>query len=110
MDIHPCSFHTNASHRFDTARATWTYILPSKAVTSTKMYDYHPPIPSSGVSDPESPDSSLGDCAICMEVIYAEDPRQRQQVAGGLLHKVSARRNYSLAPCSHLFHTECLEK
>ncbi|EGO20800.1 hypothetical protein SERLADRAFT_442156 [Serpula lacrymans var. lacrymans S7.9] len=109
-----------------------TFFLP-KRFTSTKMYDYHPPIPSSGVSDPESPDSSLGDCAICMEVIYAEDPRQRQQVAGGLLHKVSARRNYSLAPCSHLFvgasmiliptytfnnsfdndlqkHTECLEK
>lgn len=86
--------------------------------------------------DPESPEQSLGDCAICMDAILV-DPSLRQRKgksfdgsnekfssggsssgrSGGLLNAMhvgvggaTARKNYSLAPCHHLFHTECLEK
>lgn len=64
-----------------------------------------------------------------MEAIHAEEPNPLQHVAVGLLHKVGGRKNYSLAPCHHLFvrdpstwwvlaklthlssqHTECLDK
>ena len=31
------------------------------------------------------------------------ESKQLQQVAGGLLHTVGARKGYSLAPCHHLF-------
>ncbi|KAF8840833.1 hypothetical protein BDN67DRAFT_950901 [Paxillus ammoniavirescens] len=84
------------------------FFLPKRFAT-TQTYNYHPPLPLS-VSDPESPDQSLGDCSICMEPIHADDPRHLQQVASGLLQKVGGRKNYSMAPCHHLFHTDCLEK
>ncbi|KAF9219800.1 hypothetical protein BS17DRAFT_788799 [Gyrodon lividus] len=84
------------------------FFLPKRFAT-TQIYNYHPPLPSSA-SDPESPDQPLGDCSICMEPIHADDPKQLQQVASGLLQKVGGRKNYSLAPCHHLFHTDCLEK
>jgi len=99
-----------------------------------KTYDYHPPMP---LPDPESPEQSLGDCAICMDAIHV-DPSLRSRskssdekgewdgnskgknrwkgksagagAAGGLLNAVqmgvggvSSRKNYSLAPCHHLF-------
>ena len=38
-----------------------------------------------------------------MERIYVNDSKQLQQVTSGLLHTVGARKNYSLAPCHHLF-------
>jgi len=39
-----------------------------------------------------------------MEAIHAEDPKPLQHVvAVGLLQKVGGRKNYSLAPCHHLF-------
>ncbi|KAF9244652.1 hypothetical protein BU15DRAFT_41826 [Melanogaster broomeanus] len=85
-----------------------SFFLPKRFAT-TQIYDYHPPLPLS-VSDPESPDQSLGDCSICMEPIHVDEPKQLQQVASGLLQKVGGRKNYSLAPCHHLFHTDCLEK
>ncbi|KIJ65119.1 hypothetical protein HYDPIDRAFT_175153 [Hydnomerulius pinastri MD-312] len=84
------------------------FFLP-KRFAAAQTYNYHPPLPLS-ISDPESPDQSLGDCAICMEAIHAEDSKQLQQVASGLLQKVAGRKNYSLAPCHHLFHTDCLEQ
>ncbi|KAF8433251.1 hypothetical protein L210DRAFT_3623175 [Boletus edulis BED1] len=80
-----------------------TFFLPKRFAT-TETYNYHPPLPLS-VSDTEAPDHSLGDCSICMEAIHAEDP-----LAVGLLQKVGGRKNYSLAPCQHLFHTDCLDK
>lgn len=124
--------------------ATRTHILSSQTRTSildvghhvptfplqfatTETYNYHPPLPLS-VSDPEAPEQSLGDCSICMEAIHADDPKPLQHVAAGLLQKVGGRKNYSLAPCHHLFvrapsicvlfdvthsspqHTDCLEK
>jgi len=38
-----------------------------------------------------------------MEGIHVNDSKQLQQVTNGLLHTVGARKNYSLAPCHHLF-------
>ncbi|KAH7885835.1 hypothetical protein F5I97DRAFT_1809172 [Phlebopus sp. FC_14] len=84
------------------------FFLPKRFAT-VQTYDYHPPLPLSA-SDPESPDQSLGDCAICMEAIHVDDGKPSHQVASGLLQKVGRRKNYSLAPCHHLFHTDCLEK
>lgn len=108
--------------------------------------------------DLESPEPSLGDCAICMDAILI-DPLLRLQsksselrngekssglsdtkkgkTVGNMINAMqigvgvtNARKNYSLAPCSHLFvsfpwcdvtvnfalltfitkHTDCLEK
>src|SRR5436190_12638790 len=67
-----------------------------------QAYDYHPPMPLSGmgVSDVESPEHSLGDCAICMDGIYVE--KDGEAGAGRLLSKVGGgahmkgRKNYSL--------------
>jgi len=109
--------------------------------------------------DSESPEQSLGDCAICMDAIIVDpalrhrsksfDAREEWEDENGTppsvskkgnsvgsvfnamhigVNATSARKNYSLAPCSHLFvsllslwgvaavlnfflkHTECLEK
>ena len=79
-------------------------------VVKVETYDYHPPMP---LPDAESPEQSLGDCAICMDAITV-DPALRQHVdektdgnslarrTGGLLAQ-GARKTYSLAPCHHLF-------
>ncbi|EIW79060.1 hypothetical protein CONPUDRAFT_107113 [Coniophora puteana RWD-64-598 SS2] len=112
------------------------FFLP-KRYAAAHVYDYHPPLPPRpSAGDPEAghTDASLGDCAICMEAIRAEDPRGGTASAGrrstsslagaaapsgvgagvgvsmGLLKRVGTRRHYSLAPCHHLFHTECLER
>ncbi|KAG6827207.1 hypothetical protein H0H92_012791 [Tricholoma furcatifolium] len=108
------------------------FFLP-KQFSKIKTYDYHPTIP---LPDPEAPEQSLGDCAICMDAIIISDSRGRSGVVDkekaewdaeqsgsgtrkrtGLfsgfqmgIEGATARRSYSLAPCSHLFHTECLEK
>ncbi|KAF7309806.1 RING-type domain-containing protein [Mycena indigotica] len=102
-----------------------TFFLPRKYAV-VKAHDYHPvmPIPD---NDVESADLSLGDCAICMDAIYADPSLRRRRTSlddkggsgkarsGGILNAVhiggaNSRKNYSLAPCHHLFHTECLEK
>ncbi|KJA28091.1 hypothetical protein HYPSUDRAFT_34432 [Hypholoma sublateritium FD-334 SS-4] len=113
-----------------------TFFLP-KQYSHPKLYDYHPPMP---LPDPESPEPSLGDCAICMDAILVDSllrPRSKSfdlrdahdEIGTGLSNAkkgksvsdmlsamqmgvgaAHARKNYSLAPCSHLFHTECLEK
>ncbi|KAG6852138.1 hypothetical protein C0991_002659 [Blastosporella zonata] len=88
---------------------------------TVKTYDYHPPMP---LPDPEAPEQSLGDCAICMDAIIVgrntgSASAKEWDVEGGEgLNKKSAslltefqmgiegsvaRRTYSLAPCSHLF-------
>ncbi|KZP30544.1 hypothetical protein FIBSPDRAFT_777298 [Athelia psychrophila] len=101
------------------------FFLPKRFVKA-KSYDYHPPMP---LPDPESPEQSLGDCAICMDAIILEGSQRRRKSldqwgdhglgsgGGGLLNAVQmgvggngARKNYSLAPCHHLFHTACLER
>lgn len=73
-----------------------------------QTYDYHPAIP---LPDPEAPEQSLGDCAICMDAIQIDAAfRQRPDEKGeglarrtGALLMQSARKSYSLAPCHHLF-------
>ncbi|KAJ6607473.1 hypothetical protein B0H10DRAFT_550301 [Mycena sp. CBHHK59/15] len=116
-----------------------TFFLP-RMYAAVKTYDYHPimPLP----DDPESPDQTFGDCAICMDTIHVDPSLRRRaksfddktdwekssgkaagkrkargRTAGGILNAVqmgvgsaTARQNYSLAPCHHLFHTDCLEK
>lgn len=76
--------------------------------------------------DSESPEQSLGDCAICMDAIVLDISVRRRSksfegkgdtgtkgdraVPGGLLNAMQmgvgvsgTRKNYSLAPCHHLF-------
>lgn len=92
-------------------------------------YDYHPPLP---IPDSGS-EQSLGDCAICMDMIMVDPSlRQRSKSSdqreywddkglsspsfmkgnsvGDAIHAMqmgvnvtTARKHYSLAPCSHLF-------
>ncbi|KDR80565.1 hypothetical protein GALMADRAFT_61277 [Galerina marginata CBS 339.88] len=112
-----------------------TFFLPQR-FTHAKPHDYHPLMQP---PDTEAPDQSLGDCAICMDAITVDpllrrrskslDTRDEWDDKGGRsgfrmgksvgsvfnamqmgVGATSARKNYSLAPCSHLFHTECLEK
>ncbi|KAI0703928.1 hypothetical protein C8Q76DRAFT_752964 [Earliella scabrosa] len=103
------------------------FFLPQR-MARVQTYDYHPPLP---LPDPEAPDQSLGDCAICMDAIVVDPALRRRSLSGdgkesaglgmgmgmemarkGLLGKVAAggRKTYSLAPCHHLFHTACLER
>ncbi|KAI0351865.1 hypothetical protein OH77DRAFT_1486589 [Trametes cingulata] len=95
------------------------FFLP-KRMSRAQTYDYHPPLP---LPDPEAPEQTLGDCAICMDAILVDpslrrrskssDGKERPVIgrAGGILGKVGgARKTYSLAPCHHLFHTACLER
>ncbi|KAF9074941.1 hypothetical protein BDP27DRAFT_1316219 [Rhodocollybia butyracea] len=123
------------------------FFLP-KRFSTVNTYNYHPPLP---MPDEESPEKSLGDCAICMDAILI-DPSLRQpnekenpdnwdskasgtDGPGGRRKSISSRgstgvidpsgfldavqrgvgnavtrKSYSLAPCHHLFHTECLER
>ncbi|KAI0060229.1 hypothetical protein BV25DRAFT_1807734 [Artomyces pyxidatus] len=87
------------------------FFLPAR-YSRRHAYDYHPPLPAP--SDPEA-HGSLGDCAICMDaIVYDGDEDEEKHVTGVLgIHvpvKGNGRRNYSLSPCAHLFHTECLER
>ncbi|KAG6898323.1 hypothetical protein C0992_011915 [Termitomyces sp. T32_za158] len=96
------------------------FFLP-KRYLEIKTYDYHPPLP---MPDPEAPEQSLGDCAICMDAIvvdsrgrsgvpekeiYAEGESGSKKSSGLLsgfqmgIEGAGTRRIYSLAPCSHLF-------
>ena len=93
------------------------FFLPRR-MARVQSYDYHPIIP---MPDPEAPDQTLGDCAICMDAILVDPARSKEgegkelPLGGlglgrtGLLGKVgaSARKSYSLAPCHHLFVSVC---
>ncbi|KAI0683663.1 hypothetical protein BC835DRAFT_1295386 [Cytidiella melzeri] len=93
-----------------------TLFLP-QGMTSTDMYDYHPPLPAPGL---ETPGESLGDCCICMDAIQVDralrgNHDERKEHHGLARHTTNlwaknARKSYSLAPCNHLFHTACLER
>lgn len=80
---------------------------------ASASYDYHPPLPPTS-DDAESSSVALGDCAICMDAIARDDsggPDSKEQP--DVLRRFAGRgkrRNYALAPCHHLFHTECLER
>jgi len=98
------------------------FFLP-QSYAPVKIYDYHPPIP---LPPLDSPNQTLGDCAICMDDIlvdsamrdatahegHAVDDEKKSFLDVVLLHEgepAGGRKTYSLAPCQHLFHTECLE-
>ncbi|KIY45018.1 hypothetical protein FISHEDRAFT_77045 [Fistulina hepatica ATCC 64428] len=94
-----------------------TFFLP-KRFAAVKGYDYHPVLP---LPDDEAPEQTLGDCSICMEAIEIDVPQRvplfdkegklrAPSALGTALTVAQARKNYSLAPCHHLFHTECLER
>lgn len=74
-------------------------------VATMDTYNYHPPL---AVPDSEAPEQSLGDCAICMDAISVDRSFRDEKSEGSLLSKGAlwaqgARKNYSLAPCHHLF-------
>ena len=93
------------------------FFLPQR-VSRVQTYNYHPAIP---LPDPEAPEQTLGDCAICMEAILVDpslrrrskssDAKERPVIGVGdgialpFLKKVggATRKTYSLAPCHHLF-------
>lgn len=90
------------------------FFLPAR-YAAVQTYDYHPPLP---MVDSEAPEQSLGDCAICMDTITIDVPaRTRSKSLDGLekgdererlgllgiAQMNAARKNYSLAPCHHLF-------
>ncbi|KAL0955123.1 hypothetical protein HGRIS_004036 [Hohenbuehelia grisea] len=110
-----------------------TFFLPAR-YSKPNTYNYHPVLP---LPDPEAPEQSLGDCAICMDAIQVDQVSRRRSeekrdhshgyndtssswtkgTSTGLFSavqrgvgSVTARKTYSLAPCHHLFHTECLER
>lgn len=91
-------------------------------------YDYHQPLP---MPDPEAPEQDFGNCSICMEPIVVaqgtsstsdkhphatESSTPLGAAASGVGHvgskvmSMNIRRTYALAPCHHLFHTECLSQ
>ena len=85
-----------------------TFFLPHQMAKPTG-YDYHPPIP---LPDPEAPEQTLGDCAICMDTIEVDaslrqksgdDEKSGSGGVGGLWAQAGVRKSYSLAPCHHLF-------
>ena len=81
-------------------------------------YDYHPPLP---LPDSDLPEKSLGDCAICMDIIMVDPSSRRRSKSSDQrgnwddkgpsfrkgnsigVNVTTARNHYSLAPCSHLF-------
>jgi len=98
-----------------------TYLLKLYQYKTVELYDYHPPLP---LPRSDSAEQSLGDCAICMDAIVIENrtrgasekewdleganetsTRERSLGGAGLFGAMQtmARKNYSLAPCQHLF-------
>jgi len=130
--------------RYPVAGPLWTYILFTSSsesptysslarirpvltmcleFTTVRTYDYHPPM---RLPDSESPDRSLGDCAICMDAIIFDPPAGEKGIStskdaawagaveghsSGIFNVVhrnvvgtaNMRKSYSLAPCHHLF-------
>ena len=91
-------------------------------VNKPQVYDYHPVLP---LPDPEAPEQSLGDCAICMEpiVVHPEGVgfgsigeksesggAASVTVGASMLLNAGMRRSYAFTPCSHIMHTSCLEQ
>lgn len=104
------------------------FFMP-EAYGTEVIYNYHPPMPAS--SDTEGGDQNLGDCGICMDTIKIRHRRKSIDEKAGAAYQnlpaastsaatgrrwfgraraVRERKTYSLAPCHHLFHTDCLEK
>ncbi|KAG7444427.1 uncharacterized protein BT62DRAFT_987876 [Guyanagaster necrorhizus] len=114
------------------------FFLPAK-YAAVKAYDYHPVLPLPDPEAPEQSLGDCVICLDAI-LIESPLLRKRKSIdekhddwdtrstankrkiakgidASGILNAVQAgvgnavaRKNYSLAPCHHLFHTECLEK
>ena len=68
-----------------------------------EAYNYHPLLPP---SDPESPSKEEEKvCSICMEQVDTQPGPSSEVLLG-----INPRRGYALAPCHHLFHTNCLSQ
>ncbi|KAL1717484.1 hypothetical protein EV715DRAFT_202986 [Schizophyllum commune] len=80
-----------------------TFFMPARLATRNDVYDYHPSLP----TDLEA---ALGDCAICMEAIDIGGEGGSGEKETSMAPLRGARKEYSLAPCHHLFHTKCLER
>jgi transmembrane E3 ubiquitin-protein ligase len=87
------------------------FFLPKSLNATAPVYDYHPPL--TAPADAEAGGKTLGDCAICMDAIVAEEGDGEEDedgggttVAGAIVgraKKARARKGYALAPCHHLF-------
>ncbi|KAJ7606163.1 hypothetical protein DFH06DRAFT_1251770 [Mycena polygramma] len=116
-----------------------TFFLPRR-YAAVKLYDYHPVMPVSDdaeSSDQSLGDCAICMDAIVVDPSLRRRPtsldaksdwektsgkgtskrKAKSGTAGGILNAVqmgvgsaTARKNYSLAPCHHLFHTDCLER
>ena len=67
------TFFMPQSVRFQSISSSFpnSSILQTFQYSHPKTYDYHPPM---ALPDTESPEKSLGDCAICMDAILIEPP------------------------------------
>ncbi|KAH7106084.1 hypothetical protein BKA62DRAFT_754466 [Auriculariales sp. MPI-PUGE-AT-0066] len=105
----PLGFALQLAVLFMQDRLGPSFFLP-RSWNTADTYDYHPIIPQ---PDPEAPEQSLGDCAICMEPIIVPPPDSGAAavlVKQSILPGATVKRPYALAPCHHLFHTQCLER
>ncbi|KAJ9101236.1 hypothetical protein QFC21_003455 [Naganishia friedmannii] len=104
------------------------FFLPAR-FAPPDAYDYHQPLP---MPDSEAPEQDFGNCSICMEPIMVsqipsasgdhkhahsgETSTPLAAAASGVgtvgtrVMNINLRRTYALAPCHHLFHTECLSQ
>lgn len=114
-----------------------TFFLPQKYAT-TKTYDYHPPMPLPDSEAPEQSLGDCAICMDAIRIDSSGQHQSEKRMSGdwdrdattlnassrkslggpgGLFNAMhmgmespGTRKIYSLAPCHHLFHTECLER
>ncbi|WWC98821.1 hypothetical protein V866_005714 [Kwoniella sp. B9012] len=91
-----------------------SFFLP-KSLAPPESYNYHPLIPSPS-ADPEAAAafhpllSSEKTCSICMEEVDLSHNHASAHAGTGGAALGNKRKNYALAPCGHLFHTDCLSQ
>ncbi|WVW81137.1 hypothetical protein I302_103128 [Kwoniella bestiolae CBS 10118] len=91
-----------------------SFFLP-KSLSPPESYNYHPLIPSPS-TDPEAAAafhpllSSEKTCSICMEEVDLSHNHSSTHNAASSAGLGNKRKNYALAPCGHLFHTDCLSQ
>ncbi|WWC92049.1 uncharacterized protein L201_007003 [Kwoniella dendrophila CBS 6074] len=96
-----------------------SFFLP-KSLAPPESYNYHPILPSP-TSDPEAAAATFplllseGEktCSICMEEVdlsQSSYDNHHHSTSTGLSVVGNKRKNYALAPCGHLFHTNCLNQ
>ncbi|KAG8743811.1 hypothetical protein FRC10_011359 [Ceratobasidium sp. 414] len=86
-------------------RGTRKALQKRYVLVQVELYDWHPPLPR---PDAEAPDTSLGDCAICMDDIVLPNPdmggtKETSSLLAGVGVGVGTRSVYAIAPCHHMF-------